>query len=400
MRYLLLFIAFFGYSIFSFSATVSSSRDTLNGEFSFTEGNFLLTEISTDFGQIDNFLRSHNAPQETNFFELSPELFMQIEGSGSLFQIQAKAGYFTYDEFSKDNHYDFSVLSKYHLSFAQSHKVFVTGFIEDNYEFRGTGLSLGEQNALEEGDTKRNEFLNMGYLYGHQASLARAKLLVGYRDFSYLTRKNITNEQAYSANYLQGNFDYFITGKTYFSTKVQYEDFNYSLNQNLERKQYVALVGVKWQSTELTKLLALVGYENTVFANDTFGEKKRFAWQVNMLWNPIERIRFKFSSGSEVKDSFKVGESLSFVKYHGMELIYGFNQQLLLSISGKVVNGEVVDIDSEINEDHFESTTRIQYQWRDWLSAYAQYRFDSFDSTVVTNNYDLQVISLGVVVTF
>jgi len=223
MRYFLLLVVFICYS--SFSEATSSSADSLNGKFSFSEGNLLSTEVKTNFGQINNFLHSSDNKLKTKFFEVSPELFIQTQGEGSLFQLEAMASYFTFDEFANDDHYDFSLLSKFHLRFAQSQKVFLTGFITDKYEYRGTGLSLGKPNTIEEGDTKRNEFLNAGYLYGHQDSLARAEFLVGYRDFSYLTRASVTDPLAYSTSYFQGNFDYLISGKTYFSTKFQYEDF-------------------------------------------------------------------------------------------------------------------------------------------------------------------------------
>jgi len=400
MRYLLFFVALTCYSSLVVSTTVSSSRDSLNGEFSFSEGNLLSTKIKTDFGKIDNFLHSNSDKQETNVVELSPELFIQTQSDGSLFQLQAKASYFTFDEFSNDDHYDFSVLSKFHLRFAQSQKIFITGFIADEYEYRGTGLSLGKPNTLDEGDTKRNEFINLGYIYGHQDSLARAKFLVGYRDFSYQTRKNITEGLAYSSDYLQGNFDYLITGNTYFSAKVQYEDFSYDMNIDLERKQYLALAGIKWRSTELTQLHVLVGYENAIFSNELFGEKDRFAWQIKMLWNPIQRIRINFSSGSEIKDSYKIGSTVSFANFYGADLSYDFNQSLVFNFSGKVMTEDVVGIDNEIKEDHFEATARMQYQWRHWLSAFAQYSSDSFDSTIVSNDYDLQKVSVGLVVTF
>ena len=400
MRYFLLFTALICYSAFSFSTTVTRNLDGLNGEFSFSEGNLLLTEVSTGLGQIDNFLRSNDSSISTNYIELSPELFLQTQSDTSLFQIQAKASYFAFNEFENDNHYDFSVLSKYHLGFAQSHKVFFTGFIADEYEYRGTGLSLGHPHLLKEGDIQRNEFLNMGYLYGHQNSLARAKILIGYRDFAYQTRKNITDKLAYSTNYLRGDFDYLITGKTYFSSKIQYENFTYDMNDDLEREQFLLLAGVKWQSTELTQLHMLFGYENALFSNNTFDEKDRFSWQVSMLWNPISRVRLNFTSGSEIKESYKLVNSISLQNYYSLSIDYDFTQRLLLSINGKIVNEEVIETISEISEDDVEMSVKIKYQWRDWLSVFAQYQYDSFDSTIKTNSYDLQDVSLGVVVTF
>lgn len=350
MRFLLLLVAFMGCSLILFSVTVYSAVSNLDGEFPFSEGNFLSSEIKPEFGNIDNFLRSDDNKQTTNFLKISPQLFIQTQGSGSLFQFQATANYFTFDEFSSDDHYDFSVLSKFHLRFAESQKIFLSGFIADDYEYRGTGLSLGEPNAIEEGDTRRNGFVNAGYLYGHQDSLARAKFLIGYRDFSYLTREQITNSLAYSSNYFQGDFDYLITGKTYFSTKVQYEDLSYDLNADLERKQYLALAGVKWESTELTQLHLLLGYEKAIFTNQIFKENDRFAWQVKLLWNPINRIRLDFTSGSEINDSYKIDQSISYSNYYDIGLDYDFNDELVFNVNSRIVNSDIIYEDSTIKE--------------------------------------------------
>lgn len=400
MRFILLFVAFIGYSSMSTSATITSTIGDLNGEFSFTEGNQLSTEIKSQFGQIDNFLRSHENQQETNFIELSPKLFVQTQSGGSLFQLQATASYLTFDEFSNDDHYDFSVLSKFHLRFAESQKLFLSGFIADKYEYRGTGLSLGKPNTLDEGDTKRNEFLNVGYLYGHQDSLARAKVLMGYRDFEYQSRESITKPLAYSSNYFQGNFDYLITGNTYFTTKIQFEDLSYEMNDDLERKQYLALAGMKWRSTELTQVHLLLGYEKTTFNNSKLEEKDRFAWQVKLSWNPLQRFNLVFSSGSEVKNSTKIIKTVNYSNYYDLGLNYKFNEKFEVKINGKLVNDELSSIEDVINEDHFEISTEMNYQWRHWLSGFIKHSYNSFESDEITFDFDLRDISAGITVTF
>jgi hypothetical protein len=400
MRFLIVCLALISYSSVSFSETVSSSLDSLNGDFSFSEGNLLSAKLKTDVGQTDNFLRSHDNEQATSFIALSPEVFVQTQGAGSLFQLQAKASYFSFDKFSNDNHTDYSVLSKYHLRFAESQKIFLTGYIADTYEYRGTGLSLGEADTLEEGDVRRNKFINVGYLYGHENSLAKAKVLFGYRDFSYTTRESITKPLAYTSNYVQGNFDYLITGNTYFSTKLQYENYGYDMNADLEREQYLTLAGIKWRSTQQTQLNVLLGYEKNAFTNEAFEDEDKFTWQVKMLWNPIARIQFDFSSGSEVKDSYKTIKSVNLSDYYYLGLRYDLNEKLQFKFNVKIVNEDVISLESRINEDHFETKAQLEYQWRYWLSVFAQYNYNTFDSTNVLQDYDLQAGSVGVEIAF
>jgi hypothetical protein len=172
------------------------------------------------------------------------------------------------------------------------------------------------------------------------------------------------------------------------------------MNADLERQQYLALVGAKWRSTELTQLHVLLGYEQANFANDAFGTKDNFAWQVKMLWNPLTRIRLDFSSGSEIKDSYKIVKSISFSNYYDLGLSYDFNEKLEFTFRGKIIKEDVVSIESKIEENYFETTTRLQYQWRHWLSVFTQYNYNTFDSTRIMHDYNLQAISVGATVTF
>jgi len=400
MRFFPFYIVILVYSSLSFSKAVSSNIDNLNGEFSFTEGNLLSSSIEASLGRSNNFLNSQHDKKSITTVDLSPELFIQKQSEGTLFQLQALGEYQANSNFSQDNHLDYSLLSKFHLRFAQSQKVFVTGFITDKYEARGTGLSLGDADSLLKGDTKRNQFFNVGYLYGHEDSQARAKFIAGYRNFGYQTRKNVTQQLSYSSQYFQGNFDYLMSGKTYFSTKIEYEDFSYSNNDALERQQYQALAGVKWRSTELTQLHLLLGYEKAIFEHNAFAEEDRFAWQVNFLWSPLQRLRFNVTSGSSIKDSYKIRQSINFADAYGLTVSYDVNDRLTLQLSGKLVNEDVVSTDSTISEDHIENLLQMQYQWQHWLSFFARYQYDSFDADIVLNNYDVQVISTGVVITF
>jgi hypothetical protein len=60
MRFLLLFIAFIGYSSISYAETASSSIDSLESEFIFSAGYSRSTKIKTEFDQIYNFLNDYD----------------------------------------------------------------------------------------------------------------------------------------------------------------------------------------------------------------------------------------------------------------------------------------------------------------------------------------------------
>lgn len=400
MRILLLLIALFCYSSVSFSAAIDRALDRLNGEFSFSEGNILNAELNTQSGHLDNFLHKKTDKEETNYLKLSPDVFFQTQTTDQLFQIQVKADMLAFDDFSDDNHINRSIFSKYYLGLADNKRIFLSGYLEDEYEYRGTVLSLAEPYSVEEGDMKRDGFFNVGYSFGHEESLATAEVIMGYRSFNYLTRKDFTEPLKYSTNYIQGEFDYLITGKTYFSTKVNYEDISYTMNPDLERKQYVALAGIRWISTDVTEMRVLLGFVRSIFNTDTFSIKDRFAWQAKILWKPVNRFRVELTSGSEIKDSFSIIKSIKVSQYLNLGFGYVFKDKLIFGINGSIVDEEVVDSIRTTTENHFVANALIQYRFRDWFSVYTKVKYNTFDSTRIDHNYDLTNYSVGLIVSY
>ena len=53
-------------------------------------------------------------------------------------------------------------------------------------------------------------------------------------------------------------------------------------------------------------------------------------------------------------------KSIRFSNYFGAEVNYDFTQRLQFKVNGKLVSENVVGIDNEIEEEHFETTARIQ----------------------------------------
>jgi len=219
--------------LLNFPQVNAASVDSYNGQFRYVEGNIIEGEVQSKFGVVDNFFSSNENPQTTNFFAVTPSIFLQAQLNENLLQISAKSEYVKFSDFSQDDHNDISLLSKYHLKLAQSQKLFVTGAYKESYEYRGQGLSLGDGEALDEGDNKEQYFINAGYLYGHEKSIARAKVLIGHRSFAYQTRKEQTRKLSYIGDYIQGGFDYLISGKSYLTSKLQYENIDYSENDAL-----------------------------------------------------------------------------------------------------------------------------------------------------------------------
>ncbi len=377
----------------------AASVNSYNGKFRYVEGNVFEGEVQSKFGVVDNFFSSHDNPQASNFFEVSPSVFLQAQFDENLLQISAKSQYVKFSDFSQDDHNDISLLSKYHLKLAQSQKLFVTSAYKESYEYRGQGLSLGDGQALEEGDNKEQYFINAGYLYGHEKSVARAKILVGHRSFAYQTRREQTRKLDLTGDYLQGSFDYLISGKSYLTSKLQYEKINYSDNDALTRKQYSALLGLKWQSTYATEVKLLFGYEKALFADSDLSDETSFVWQGNLTWRPLERLSISALTGRNIQDSNKLDNSISVVDSYAFNINYAFTERVSLYTNTKIANKSITSSSTVIDEDTLSTGIGSKYQWRDWLAVSVDYHYNDLASSQPNHSYDTNRYSLNLTLT-
>ena len=379
--------------------TFAMSADNFNGEFTYIEGNALQGKVDSEFGYNDNFLLTEVDKKTTSYFVISPSLFAQKQINAHLFQFLADSNLYKFTKFKQDSHSDISTLSKYHLKLAHSQKLFVTASFKKSYEYRGEGLSLANADTLLEGDNKKSYFVNTGYLYGHENSIAKAEFLIGKRGFSYSTRRNETRKLDLTGNYLQANFDYLISGKSYFSSKIQVESIDYQYNDSLNRKQYSALIGLKWKTTSITELAMLFGYEKASFNHKNLtdiqavNDQTSFVWQGNITWQPIERITFNASTNRNIMESDKLINSITISDSYSFRANYVFSPQWSFSNEFKVVNKNIAINSRSLDESSLVNKLSASYQWRDWLAIYANYKFKTFDSSEI--DFDVNSYSIG-----
>lgn len=141
MRFLLSVVAFVGCSLMLFLVAVYGAVSNINGEFPFSEGNFFSTKITTEFGQIDNYLRHYENLQETRFLKLSPKLFVQTQGSGNLRQLHANVSYPTLDKLPSEDYYGLynELAFMFHSKFDYADLVDRTRSLEEKH----VGIKLG-----------------------------------------------------------------------------------------------------------------------------------------------------------------------------------------------------------------------------------------------------------------
>jgi len=380
--------------VFMASFAVNAQTD-----FSIESGNKLTAKLSSEYGKISNFLYQDTNEKSTGYFKIEPSVFIQTQLSRHLLQLDANISHYQYTDFEEDDHSDLTLQPKYFLKLDSNKTLFAEVKLDEKYEYRGTGLSLGDAQSLNTGDEQKTVTANVGYLYGQKDSVAKLKVLFGKEDFSYETRREENQLLDREDTFASASFDYLLSGKTYLAFDLAYTQSDFQHNESLNKVKYAALVGVKWETTAATQLQALLGYHELNFDNKGLANDSGFKWRIDVNWQPTTLMKMNlntqrdFESANRLADSYRVVESTNlqisnqFTDYFRASAVIGYKQE------------EIVYSDKSDNEDYFYSEIRLNYQRNEWLTVFTGFIYRELDASEDKLNYQGNSLSLGFSVT-
>lgn len=358
-------------------------------------GNFFDFSVNSEFGSIDNFLYSESNKKQTSYYMLMPKVSIQTQFDRQLLTLNTSTRHFKYDNFSQDDHSNFSISPRYQYKFSENKTLVIHANYQNLYQERGTGLSLGNAEALSKGDDIHQANYSLGYLYGSENSVAKINLEVGRATQRFQTRRALTQAFDRSEYYYQLAFDYLLSGKTYIATEVKITSTTHDNNDEQNKDKYVALAGVKWQTTEISQFTGLVGYQKVTFNKSQFADDDAFKWRLDWFWHPIDSTRIVIASERDfeeairqsnsyrVVDSYQVNATTRFTDYTQVTASIGFNRE------------DTIFQDKVENEDYTFVKLNLNYQRNDWLSLFIKYTYNDLDATETQLNHQRNSISLG-----
>jgi hypothetical protein len=364
-------------------------------DFSLESGNKLTTELSSEYGQISNFLNQSNNEKSTGYFKVEPSVFLQTQMSRHLMQLNGKVSHYKFTDFDEDDHSDLLLQPKYFFKLDSNKTLFAEIKWSETYEYRGTNLSLGDAESLNTGDEKKTVSTNFGYLYGQEGSLAKLKLSIGNKDFRYKTRR----AQSYLLDRIdtsaKAEFDYLLSGKTYFAIDFNYTQSDFKNNSSLNKNRSAALIGVKWQSTAITQFQALAGYHELNFDDKSVAKDDGFKWRVALNWRPTNFMQVNINTQRDFETANRIADSYRVVDSTNLQISNQFTDFFKASTVLGYKKEEIVYPGETDNEDYFYSEVKLNYQRNEWLSLFVGFIFKELDASEDNLNYQAHSLSLG-----
>lgn len=378
-----------------FSCAFISAGAHANNDFNYESGNKLSAFVRAEYGYIDNFLLSKDNEQSTTYIKFLPSMDMQMQFERFLFHISADTQHLQFQDFSNDNHTDYNVTPSFHYKIAANKTFYLKAKVNKAYQYRGTNLSLGNANALKKGDEYKTSGFYGGYLYGNESSVAKLALVLGKEKYRYMTRRDETYDLDYDKTIVNPRFDYLLSDKTYFLLDLSYSDEDYDDNLELNAEEYSALLGMKWESSNLTKLDVLLGYQTLKFGHDEFDNHDAFKWRIKLDWTPLDGTKVSFNSSRDFESANRVNDSYQLSDNYHLLMEKNITDYLTFSADIGYRKNKIYSDTRDDTENNLNTTMKLTYLRNQWLNMFLEYKYHDLDSTNHADDYQQNITSIG-----
>jgi hypothetical protein len=386
-------------SCFFLVTLLSSSSIFAYEQFVAEGGNILRAKVSFEYGYIDNFLSEDTQSKETSYLVLAPNVFVQTQFDRSLLQLSFDTSHHKYQQFTADDHSNYSFQPKYHYKFDDNKSLYFSGSFSEQYEYRGTGLSKGRAIELNVGDKKQDQKGMLGYLYGSNESVAQFNIESGFNTSRYSTRRAHTRLLDNKEYFINSSFDYLLSGNTYISADVKFKKNDFPHNEQLDKSTTSALLGMKWRSTQITQFQVLLGYQGVDFNASALANTNSFNWRLDMNWQPTDYTKLQLYSGKSIENPNQLTVSYREVNTHNLTLSSRITDFFDLSADVGIKQEDIIFTNYEEQEDYFYSTVTANYQRNEWLSFLIRYSYKQLDANIIGASSDRHGISVTFSVT-
>ncbi len=355
-------------------------------------------KLSADAGYIDNFLYQTRNEQSTAFYNLSSALDLEIKNNQSAFNIDGTIDSFIFQDFDDDNHTDFTLKPTYQYKFAQNQRLYMSGLWQNQYAYRGTGLSLGEANALTEGDKKAIKGAGVGFEYGNDDSQGKLNVEVNYNESEFTTRRALTNQLDSEVTHIKSSFDYLLSGKTYLAFDVGYQMVDFPNATISNRDSLTGLVGVKWQTTVISELSFLFGYQNLKFENNSVADDDAFKWRFDYTWRPSDFTTVHAVSNRKFDESNRLTNSYRLAEIYQVDIAHAFTDSFNIFVAVSLNRDQFITPESQQDENYLSSKVVLNYQRSERVNYHLRYQHKALDANYADIDYQYNSLTLGMTI--
>lgn len=278
--------------------------------------------LQTGVSSNNNFFSTPDNEESRIIWTITPNVKAVIDDGPDSYSLDLGTSSSLHNKDTTDNFTQVNVGAGLHKEFTSQHRVDVDGDADWLYEPRGSGLTEGLGDAVDELVKYQQHNVIARYEYGALSSKAQVALSAGFFSKKYLNFRAVSQFRDYDKTLIGVTGYYNTQAATRAFIELKQENYRYdvlaSSGISRDSDDMKVLFGLEWEATSLTSGTFKLGYQNKDFSA---GERENFSglsWEAGVNWQPLSYSTVRFITSRSAKDPLVQGDYIK-------ESTYGVN---------------------------------------------------------------------------
>jgi len=272
----------------------------------------------------DNFFSTPENTESRLIWNIAPSLEALIEDGPDSYKFDIASSTSFHNKDTTDNFTQVNLGAGVYKEFTSQHRLDVTGDADWLYEPRGSGLTEGQGNVVDELVHYQQQNLKARYEYGAVSSKAMIAFTAGYYNKNYQNFTAVSQFRDYDKPMLGITGYYNTQAGTRAFLEVKQENYQYDVidSNGISRDSddVKVLLGMEWEATAVTSGSFKLGYQNKDFESNVRDNFSGLSWEAAAVWKPLSYSSLQLVTSRAAKDPLVQGDYIR-------ESVYGATWQ-------------------------------------------------------------------------
>ena len=304
------------------------------GSFMTKDGAAITPTLTTGLSSNDNFFSTPTDEESRLIWTIAPNIDALIEDGVNYYNVNAATSTSMHNKDTADNFTQVNLSAATHNEFTSRHRLDFNATADWLFEPRGSGLTEGLGDAVNELVEYQQQSVDGRYEFGALSSKAQVAVTAGFFNKKYQNFRSISQFRDYDRTSL-GLIGYYNTqASTRTFLELKQEDYRYDVVDaggiSRDSDDVKLLIGMEWEATAVTSGSVKLGYQKKDFEA---AQRKNFtglSWEAAVTWQPLSYSFVDFSTSRAAKDPLVEGDFIRESVYRAT-WTHDWNEQLSTS---------------------------------------------------------------------
>ncbi|MBB1288049.1 outer membrane beta-barrel protein [Pseudoalteromonas sp. SR43-6] len=310
------------FAMLSVGITAPAAANLKPGSFMSKDGAEITPTLQTGLSSNNNFFSTPDNEESRLIWTITPNIKAAIDDGPDSYSLDLGTSSSLHNKDTADNFTQVNIGAGVHKEFTSQHRLDINGDADWLYEPRGSGLTEGLGDAVNELVKYQQQNVLVRYVYGAQSSKAQVALSAGFFSKKYQNFREVSQYRDYDKSLIgvTGYYNTRASTRTFLEVKQENYRYDFLANSGMSRDSddVKVLLGMEWEATAVTSGSFKLGYQNKDFSANERQNFSGLSWEAGVNWQPLSYSTVLFTTSRAAKDPLVQGDYIK-------ESTYGVN---------------------------------------------------------------------------